>query len=470
MTGKTPCERRHAFMANDHFYALMMRTTQGKYPLAPNPSGASVPRRLRAMTEHELPLPLFREMMHGLPDLTLLVTQATLVIVEVGAHGASELGWDRTDLVGKSVADFVKRGELPAVQPFAEQLSRQGTVEFDCRVLSSDEVWHDYNFTCRSLNDENLIVVGRPMAVVIHDDSRLADLVRLADMTDDLFLVANESGVIEYTNAAAAVTHGTQQFRGRMVGDFVNTDDDAYRRVVGAIVAGETSVEGQLTGLHRDGDNFMLGIKSRFDPDTRRWYTVGRDVTNEVDQRRELQRLNVDLRRRATTDWLTRVANRDAFVECVESAIAAEDSFAVLLLDMDDFKSVNDTLGHCAGDDFLRCVARRLQSSIALHDMVARLGGDEFVVFLPDADAGRAATTASNLVNVVTEPFTLGGEQLVRSCSVGGAVYEVGDDLSALLRKADQAAYSAKRAGRGQFAIHDGRLGHQCSVTNAATR
>ncbi len=397
-------------------------------------------------------------MVRGLPDLSLLINASEDVVIEVSDHGLEQIGWTRADVLGRSIESFVHPDDRINRSAVNDRLFDGETVQFDQRVRTRSGDWIEYNFSARLVEDRYFNVVGRPIAALAHAVSKLADLIKLADLTGDLFIVTDDTGTIQYANRAACDLHGYERLAGRKSNDLIDTSDDSYTQLFDAVVAGATEVHGRVVGLHADGARIDLGVRSIFDSISRRWYTVERDITAEVAREREVQRLNVDLRRRATTDSLTGVANRDAFNECIELALETDESFAVLLLDMDDFKSVNDTLGHGAGDNFLRCIARRLQANMSLQDMVARLGGDEFVVYLPYCGGVEAAAMAALIVDVVTEPFQVGGSTIVRSCSVGGAVREPGDDLSAILRRADQAAYRAKHAGRSRFAMYGAQL------------
>jgi diguanylate cyclase (GGDEF)-like protein len=126
---------------------------------------------------------------------------------------------------------------------------------------------------------------------------------------------------------------------------------------------------------------------------------------------------------------------------------------AVLLLDLDDFKGINDTLGHPAGDRLLCLVATRLGGTIRASDTLARLGGDEFALVQPAINGpADAAALARKLVDVLEAPFTLEGQKLHVSGSIGAALFPVdGGDADALLKNADLALYRAKREGRGRI-------------------
>ncbi len=165
---------------------------------------------------------------------------------------------------------------------------------------------------------------------------------------------------------------------------------------------------------------------------------------------RRLSSLVVEHESRALTDPLTGLANRAALVQRVEAALAGPDSHgAVLFLDLDRFKPVNDSLGHHAGDDLLRQVARRLGSTIRDEDTAARIGGDEFAVFLPRSS--EAARVAHRVLRSIEAPFQVEGETVFIGTSIGIARFpQDGQDYLSLMRAADAALYRAKAAGRGR--------------------
>jgi diguanylate cyclase (GGDEF)-like protein len=159
-------------------------------------------------------------------------------------------------------------------------------------------------------------------------------------------------------------------------------------------------------------------------------------------------------RREARTDELTGLANRRAFNEALGRAAAARPAdrgLAVLVVDLDGFKEVNDSLGHHYGDELLRLVAPRLRQAVRSDDVVARTGGDEFAVLLPGADAARAAQVAERLRGGFRRPFRLGPRPRAISASVGIAVApEDGAEPVELLQHADLAMYEAKTGRTGQ--------------------
>ena len=162
------------------------------------------------------------------------------------------------------------------------------------------------------------------------------------------------------------------------------------------------------------------------------------------------------IQRLAHYDSLTNLPNRVLITERIEQAIHFSDrenwNFALLFLDLDDFKIVNDSLGHHYGDALLQQVAARLQKNLRIVDTAGRLGGDEFVVILSNTNANGAANVAKKIINSMKEPFNVDDKVLSIQTSIGISVYpENGRDSHTLTRHADIAMYQAKSAGRGQY-------------------
>jgi diguanylate cyclase (GGDEF)-like protein/PAS domain S-box-containing protein len=184
--------------------------------------------------------------------------------------------------------------------------------------------------------------------------------------------------------------------------------------------------------------------------------TVGRvwsfrDIT-------ERKRLEDELAHQAFHDSLTGLANQALFRDRVQHALTRtgrhDGRLAVLYLDLDNFKTVNDSLGHPTGDKLLICVAERLRACLRAMDTAARLGGDEFAVLLEDlTSAGDATGLADRLIAALQQPFTVADREVFIGASIGIALDAPGVSNDQLLRNADIAMYTAKRRGRGRYEI-----------------
>lgn len=157
----------------------------------------------------------------------------------------------------------------------------------------------------------------------------------------------------------------------------------------------------------------------------------------------------------ASHDGLTGLPNRRLLMDRLDQALArshrSKDTVAVLFLDLDNFKPINDTMGHRQGDDVLKMMAERLQGCLRETDTVARFGGDEFVVVMTDIKDNKDVTTlAENLNQALSEPFAIGGREAALSASIGIALYPDHAHVSeSLLTLADDAMYQAKKKGKG---------------------
>ena len=160
------------------------------------------------------------------------------------------------------------------------------------------------------------------------------------------------------------------------------------------------------------------------------------------------------IRKLAYFEGLTGLPNRrmmeDRLRKGLAQAIRHGRSVAILFLDLDDFKQINDTLGHSVGDEVLKVAAQRLSACVRVGDTASRSGGDEFIIVLPEiAAADGVAIVAEKILTALSVPIELVGKQLTVGASIGIAAYPVNgaDDLDALMKKADQAMYQVKRAG-----------------------
>ncbi len=199
--------------------------------------------------------------------------------------------------------------------------------------------------------------------------------------------------------------------------------------------------------------------------------------TRDLKERKALEQ---KLTFQAFHDPLTRLANRSLFRERVEHALDRRHvgDIAVLFIDLDNFKTINDSLGHAAGDHVLVETAHRVRSTLRAEDTAARLGGDEFAVLLEEADVTCAARVAERIREALGTPFWVLGQEVFVSASIGIAMREDGDSAGDLLRNADVAMYTAKTKGKCRFeifeaAMHDtvmARLGMEAELRRAIER
>jgi diguanylate cyclase (GGDEF)-like protein/PAS domain S-box-containing protein len=271
--------------------------------------------------------------------------------------------------------------------------------------------------------------------------------------TNDVMVLLTPTGHVSFVSDSISDVLGwsREDLLGRHAGELLYPEDDHLFTDTGAPITheGEPSQVFLVRVRHRDGGWRHLEVSSsdrRGDPDIGALLLTARDVT----ERLELQHR---LAHQATHDALTGLPNRGALLARGEELLAAPTGaggLAVLLMDLDRFKEVNDTLGHSYGDRLLAQVGPRLRPLVREVDMVARLGGDEFAVLLPDVTVVQAQAAAERLHAALGTPFLVDGLALDVEVSIGVAV-SGGDeaDVGVLLRQADIAMYSAKEQQDG---------------------
>ena len=291
----------------------------------------------------------------------------------------------------------------------------------------------------------------------------------LVQHSSDLITVLGPGGEIAYQSPSIERVLGytPDEVAGRRFEELVEAGDRGrLARLVASGVADDVdhvqAIECAL--VHRDGERRAFEIlMTNLQGDEH----VGGIVLNsrDVSERKVFEQ---QLAHQAFHDGVTGLANRALFAERVRHAIARSrregSGLAVIFLDLDDFKTINDSLGHAAGDEVLIEVARRLDESIRGADTAARFGGDEFAVLLEDVEHSQeAADAAERILEALAVPLVAGHKEIALRCSLGISVaeHESGADADEMIRDADAAMYIAKRDGKGGYrlfepAMHEG--------------
>ncbi len=240
-----------------------------------------------------------------------------------------------------------------------------------------------------------------------------------------------------------------------------HADQDRSQRSLTFLVKARNTINKMVVRVEREGAEVWWEIDGKPKLDRQGNFSGYRGYAKDVTSTRE-QQLNAE--RLAQYDSLTELANRHRMEEQLAKRLKEDQmlkrSCAVLMLDLDRFKQVNDTLGHPAGDELLKQVAARLKRIIGDRGEIGRLGGDEFQIILPDIDdRGELGDLAARLIQMISQPYSIDGSRAIIGTSIGVAIapYD-GVETEGLIKAVDLALYAAKDGGRGQYRFYASEL------------
>ncbi|MGV8966839.1 MAG: DUF6328 family protein [Cellulomonas sp.] len=407
----------------------------------------------------------------ALPDAVLILravreadgTVLDLQYVYMNEAAARLYGMAIGGVVGRGFCElFPSVRELGIFDVYVQVVASGVPVSFEASLFLESGREGSFWRTAVRFGDGVLILVRditgqRQAEVALARTSRQYQL--LAENASDVVMLLSPGWTFEWVSGSVAEVLGWQaaDLVGRAVAEFVHPDDvGQVRQVIADTPEGAASMEFRFR--RQDGTYRWVAcrIRAKVDPDGTLAGVVGAMV--DITDRKAAE---AKLSFAAGHDPLTGLANRTTLLEETTRALAAGQwsgrTTALLMMDLDHFKNINDSLGHGVGDDLLRTVARRISASVRSVDLVARLGGDEFVILLRALDdPADAVRLAERLVVESREPITTSGTELYATASVGIAEFVpgVGTVRGAvdLIREADTAMYAAKVAGRNRIA------------------
>ncbi len=372
------------------------------------------------------------------------------------------LGYEPSELVGHSARDLIHPDDLARLEQAAGAQFEQGVAEpILYRARHRDGTWRDLESTITDLTDEpavqGTVTNARDVTERRAAEHRASDLVEILEATSELVVVSDGAGTIVYVNRSARALLGA--YEGQHVTELSSdTTLERLRTDIMPTARHRGAWTGELELIDASGGAIPVATTVQVLRDDQgqvsRIATVAHDIT-------ELKAAQRRLEFEATHDSLTGLANRALFREISERAIAragrTDEELAVLFLDLDGFKLVNDSYGHDVGDVLLGTVARRLRDTVRAGDTLARLGGDEFVI-LCEHPRGEVAMLelSERIIETVSQPTTIEGYEVRVGLSIGIAFSRGADKgVVELIRDADVALYRAKHQGRGRAEVYD---------------
>lgn len=349
---------------------------------------------------------------------------------------------------------------------FAQALEGR-PARFECRLDPPHGEPRQVEFSLNRVGVEDgqmVIGVARDVTHSRQTEDAVHKLSSAIEQTADAVVITDLHGLIEYVNPAFERNTGfrREEALGQTPRIVKSGKHDAafYKQLWGSILRGEV-FRGVLVNRRKDDtlyyeEKTITPLKDERGVITH-FVSTGKDVTERMEAQERLDRL-------AHYDALTGLPNRNLFRDRLQHALdraqRAGRLVAILILDLDNFKTVNDSLGHDVGDRLLQAVAEGIRACVRAEDTAARLGGDEFVVVIEDIErAEQASTVAHKLVEMLTRPIQLGEHEVFVTASLGISIYpHDARDMDSLLKYADTAMYRAKEQGRNAYRYYSAEM------------
>jgi diguanylate cyclase (GGDEF)-like protein/PAS domain S-box-containing protein len=418
---------------------------------------------------------LLRLIADSVPAMMAYYEPTQLRCVFANRRYAESNGWSVDSIVGKTVREVIGEEAWCLIEPQVARVLKGETVEYVRSLVLPDGEQRSVEVHLIPHFDAQAQMLGAFVLITdITRHQRAEQQIRDSEERMRKFAAASNEGIFVHKNgvlvdvneALLAMTgYAREEMIGREVLSFVAPQ--SLQAAIDYRAAGrEDPYEAEL--LHRNGRSIpveIVGKTVRVDNQVSRLGVV-RDLTARKHAEARIQYL-------AHHDMLTGLPNRAYLTERLATILALARRHgtlvAIMFIDLDNFKTVNDTLGHHAGDVLLRQVASRIKDVLREADMVSRLGGDEFLVILSDFAAPEdAAKVAEKLLQVISAPIDLDGRQIGTNASIGISVFpRDGDNADDLIRHADAAMYSAKDHGRGHTRFYIPGLSDEGAATLA---
>ncbi|MCE3261003.1 MAG: hypothetical protein K0R43_82 [Pseudoduganella sp.] len=387
------------------------------------------------------------------------------------------------EVVGKSDFDFPWSRNAERIRADDARIIESGVplLNREDHLLFADGSVHWFLINKLPLHDQSGKIIGLLGTIEDVSERKQVELMlqlhnrALESSVNAIAITAIRDGsdTIDYANPALAelTGHPLASLSGRSLEALLaDQDDAAARTALHEAMHAQSDVQLMLKGRHRDGRAWWAQLHVAPVGGNGGWHShrvcVLTDMTSTMDYQAQLEH-------QANHDALTGLANRNLCSDRLAQAIGYAQRYGhtlwVVFLDLDNFKLVNDNMGHGAGDELLRIVAARLRGCVRDTDTVARMGGDEFVLVLMDGhEATPSQAVLRKILDSISAPVVLAGQEHLVTCSMGVALYPAdASDAQLLMRYADIAMYRAKEGGRNQVQFYEPAM-HARIVERAA--
>ncbi len=406
--------------------------------------------------------------------------------IEVNEKTLQLLGRDRESVIGQPLDMLFLPECRPTVAQALQRLRNIGEARFEVSQRGKLGTILNFEASARAIGrDKNMLIQfifrdvseRRATEAELRESRKRIDAI-LNALQDIVCSFAPDLSRMIYVNRAVQEVLGypPQAFEAnpRLWLDCTHPDDRAMCESVLAALTPEAPLFDFETRVHtRAGQQRWLHARGRLELDTHgnalRIDCIATDITRRKEAERKVQEL-------AYYDNVTGLPNRallqDRLAQAMSMAARSGRRVALLFMDLDNFKNINDSLGHQVGDELLRGIASRLLQCVRVEDTVARIGGDEFLIVLPDLERpGQAVAVAEKILAAAAHPFDVAGNAIHSTISIGIANFpEDATDLHELIRHADSALYQAKSLGRNNFQFFTPELNRQILRTSDIER
>ncbi len=410
------------------------------------------------------------------PDAVSITRLQDGYFVDVNESFTELTGFTQAEVTGKSIHDINIWVNLADRQVIVDQILKQGSCRnFETIFRRKDDSQFYISLSAKVFvwnGQDHIISVIRDITTLKQIETQKQTAIKALRDSEELYrsilhaspdniTITNLEGIVHTISPITLTMFGydeEKEILGHSLTEFlVPTDVERANNNIGLMFSGVFTGPGEYTAVRADGSLIEIEANAEFIRDVdgvpTRIVFIIRDIT-------ERKRLKEELQHQATTDYLTGVTNRRHFIETahyeISRAIRFKHPLSIALIDIDHFKSINDTYGHAAGDEALIVLARLCCDNIREVDIFARLGGDEFVLLLPDATCKQAYQVVERIRRSLSAlSIDRDGQNIAITISSGIAGLEDEEDtLDVLLARADQVLYQVKESGKNRVATN----------------